>query len=99
VEILFDGPVALEPAIIGAHRANLHEPLDSREAHRLRHVDRSHDVDFQTAVKRLRDFAADQACGMDDFIDFVFLDRFHQRRKIAHVSLNHRDVCCAELMR
>ena len=81
VKVLIDGAVALQPAVIHTHGADLHKPFDSGEPHRLRHVDGSHDIDLQTAVERLRDFAADQTCGMDDFIDFVLLHRFHQRRQ------------------
>src|SRR4030095_2401442 len=46
VKILIEGAVSLQPAAIGSHVTDLHEPLDSREPHRLSDVDGSHDIDL-----------------------------------------------------
>ena len=99
MKTLCDGLGALDAPVVNPHRADLHEPFHAREPHRLRYVDRAHHVDLHSGINRLRHFAADQSGGMDDFVDFVFLDCFHQRRKIAHVSLHDRHVRRSQLVR
>src|SRR5262245_51272215 len=46
MKILIDRAVAFQTTVVGAHGANLHQPFDSRESHRLGHIDGSHDIDL-----------------------------------------------------